>query len=242
LTSFQPWCDNSYYLNHAFVNKDLAIKQKNLESYFELNTYDATASADYAVNDYNSSHIEVVLETLFDDDRIHLTEKSLRPIACAQPFILAATAGSLQYLRNYGFMTFDAVWDETYDTIRDPYHRMLAIIRLMRTICDWTPEESLQKKQLMQDIARYNQNHFFSTEFFNKVTDELKANLSWAFDQIKSDPGFDSWIARWKKNLQHKEIQGYLQKNNDPRNPTQDQYKNILEFIQEYTKNVANYK
>jgi hypothetical protein len=48
-----------------------------------------------------------------------LTEKALRPIACGQPFILAATPGSLQYLRSYGFKTFSGYIDETYDTIQE---------------------------------------------------------------------------------------------------------------------------
>jgi hypothetical protein len=87
---------------------------------------------------------------LFDDDRLHLTEKSLRPIACKQPFILAATHGSLQYLKDYGFKTFDSVWDENYDTIEDPYQRMLAIIQLMKNICAWTPEEKISKMQSEQ--------------------------------------------------------------------------------------------
>jgi hypothetical protein len=46
-----------------------------------------------------------VAETVFDT-RIHLTEKTLRPIACGHPFILAAGPGSLKYLQTYGFRTF----------------------------------------------------------------------------------------------------------------------------------------
>jgi hypothetical protein len=241
LTFFNPTDGSEHYRNHKFKNT-IWRPDHVLENYFDPTLATANASADFDTTDYNSTDIEVVLETLFDDDRLHLTEKSLRPIACAQPFILAATYGSLQYLKDYGFRTFDAVWDETYDTIQDPYDRMLAIIRLMQNICKWTPEERLKKRQLMQDIANYNQNHFFSTEFFNIVTDELRRNLSRAFDQIKSDPGFDLWTARWQKNLQHKEIKDFLETNKDQRYPTQDHYEHILKFIQEYTKKVANYK
>lgn len=240
-TFFNPIDGAEHYRDHEFKNTTWRPEHV-LENYFDPTVATATASADFNTTDYNSTDIEVVLETLFDDDRLHLTEKSLRPIACAQPFILAATHGSLQYLKDYGFRTFDAVWDENYDTISDPYHRMLAIIRLMRSICDWTPEESLKKRQIMQDIARYNQNHFFSKAFFNIVTDELRTNLSRAFDQIRSDPGFDAWTARWQKNLQHKEIKDFLEKNSDRRDPTQDHYEHILKFIQEYPKKVANDK
>ena len=236
-TFFNPTDGAEHYKDCEFKNA-IWRPHHTLENHFDPTVATATASADFTTTDYNSTDIEVVLETLFDDDRLHLTEKSLRPIACAQPFILAATHGSLQYLRDYGFQTFDSVWDETYDTIQDPHHRMLAIIRLMKTICEWTPEERLNKRQLMQEIANYNQNHFFSTAFFNIVTDELRRNLSRAFDQIRSDPGFDVWKTRWQKNLQHKEMKDFLETNTDRWTPTQDQYDNVLKFIQEYTKNI----
>jgi hypothetical protein len=175
-----------------------------------------------------------VLETLFDDDRLHLTEKSLRPIACAQPFILAATHGSLQYLRDYGFQTFDTVWDETYDTIEDPYDRMLAIIDVMQTICAWTSEEHLKKAQQMKEIVQHNQNYFFSKKFFDLVTNELQTNLTQAFDQIKSNPGFGAWKDRWYDRLQHAEIREFFQQNNNKRYPTMDQFEQLLKFIEEY--------
>jgi hypothetical protein len=238
LTFFNSNDGTEHYRDHKFKNS-IWRPHHVLENYFGPTQATATASADFATTDYNSTDIEVVLETLFTDGRLHLTEKSLRPIACAQPFILAAAHGSLQYLRDYGFQTFDTVWDETYDTIQDPYHRMLAIIRLMRSICDWTPEERLKKRQLLQDIARYNQKHFFSKEFFNIVTDELQGNLSWAFDQLKSDPGFDSWVTDWENNLQHKEIRDFLEKNINQLWATQDHYERTLKFIQEYTKKIA---
>ena len=185
LTSFQPWCDNSHYLNHAFVNKDFAIKQKNLESHFELNTYDATASADYAVNDYNSSHIEVVLETLFDDIRWQLTEKIFRPIACGQPFILASTPGSLKYLRSYGFQTFDPWIDETYDDIIDSKHRLTAIVHEMKRISSLNTVEKHNFLQGCNSIAAHNKNVFFSEKFLTGVLAELKQNIGTALTQVK---------------------------------------------------------
>jgi hypothetical protein len=205
-----------------------------LEHHVGTSSASSSASADFATADYNSTEIEVVLETLFDDDRLHLTEKSLRPIACAQPFILVATHGSLQYLRDYGFKTFDTVWDETYDTIEDPYNRMLAIIGVMQTICEWTPEERLEKVQCIKEIVQHNQNYFFSKEFFNLILDELNTNLTCAFNQIKSDPGFDAWVERWQSLLKHVEIKEFLQQNNDRVYPTQDQFEQISKFIKDH--------
>ena len=64
-----------------------------LENYYHPTGASSLASADFDIEDYNNTDIEVVLETLFDDTRWHLTEKALRPIACGQPFMFAATQG-----------------------------------------------------------------------------------------------------------------------------------------------------
>jgi hypothetical protein len=102
-----------------------------IEKFFPLCSATSQYSADFNLADYESTDIEVVLETLFDDSRLHLTEKSLRPIALGQPFILAGTPGSLEYLRSYGFRTFGHVWDEQYEQETDPEYRLVKITNLM---------------------------------------------------------------------------------------------------------------
>ena len=148
-----------------------------LENFFTINTAQSYDSADFNIKDYESTDIEVVLETLFDDARLHLTEKSLRPIACGQPFILASTAGSLEYLQSYGFKTFMNIWDEHYDLIEDPEERLMCIADLMKQIANWAPWVREEKMVEAQAIAEYNKNLFFSAEFHNKIFDELKTNL-----------------------------------------------------------------
>ena len=174
--------DNIHYHNHKFTNPNMQITSQVLEQYFFKNNSTPIASADYNACDYQSTAIEVVLETLFDDDRLHLTEKSLRPIACGQPFILAATAGSLGYLRSYGFKTFDTVFDESYDTISDPVERLDAIVNLMNNIKN-SPNR-LEMYQQLQAIADFNQQRFFSAQFHQQVVEEFKQNFSNAFVEV----------------------------------------------------------
>jgi hypothetical protein len=159
---------NIHYTNHKFTNPQWKPMHV-LEDFLQPTTADATSSADFNTNDYNSTDIEVVLETLFDDDRLHLTEKSLRPIACGQPFILAGTQGSLEYIRGYGFKTFNTVWDESYDQIGDPQQRLIAIVSLMKNISQWDTETHADKMAQVKDIVDYNKKHFFSKEFFTFI-------------------------------------------------------------------------
>jgi len=163
-------------------------------------TVDSSASADFCEGDYTKTDIEVVLETLFDDDRLHLTEKILRPIAIGQPFLLVATHGSLAYLRAYGFKTFSDIIDESYDTIVDPIARLNAIVKVMADIAAWDDQLRFEKMNKLHDIAKYNRSHFFSDCFTNQVIDELKFNLTTALNLIESTNTGKRFITR-RKNL-----------------------------------------
>ena len=177
-TTFNP-VDQQHYTQHVFKNNDLKISNYFIEKYLPTNTVDATASADYNNDDYHNTGIEVVLETLFDDTRLHLTEKTLRPIACGKPFMLAATAGSLQYLRNYGFETFAGLIDESYDTVANGRDRLDAIIKEMKRIAllDTGAKQVLYTK--LHEIAQRNKYHFFN-KLTDQVVTEYKTNLDHA--------------------------------------------------------------
>jgi hypothetical protein len=170
-----------------------------LENYFPPNSATSHCSADFDLNDYENTNIEVVLETLFDDDRLHLTEKSLRPIACGQPFILGATFGSLEYLRSYGFKTYHTVWSEDYDLIEKPMDRLNAVIKLMCTIAAWDTKTQKDKMIQAQEIAGYNKKYFFSKDFFNLISNELKQNLSDAITLSNNTNTSQAWLSRRKE-------------------------------------------
>jgi hypothetical protein len=189
---------NLHYSLHTFKNP-IWQPTLQLEKYFLSNQTTSCYSADFVLEDYENTNIEVVLETLFDDDRLHLTEKSLRPIACGQPFILTATHGSLEYLRSYGFKTYHSVWNEEYDQIKDPKDRLNAIIELMRTIAGWDSTTQQNKMIQAQQIAEYNKQYFFSEEFFKLVSNELKQNLSSAITLAHSTNTAQVWRTRRKE-------------------------------------------
>jgi hypothetical protein len=203
-----------HYDYHEFKNP-VWRPQTVLEDYFAINNTPSYYSADFDIKDYSATDIEVVLETLFDDDRLHLTEKSLRPIAMGQPFVLAATAGSLEYLRSYGFKTFDDVWDESYDLVEDPAERLIQIAELMKYISTWLPHQRERNIAEAQAIADYNRQHFFSKEFFNLVTDELTANLTTALAEVAHTKNYQSWIDRWDRYLCHPDMLEYVTNQTD---------------------------
>jgi hypothetical protein len=181
LTKFNPIDQEIHYSDYKFKNPSFQIKNYCLENYFQLNQFHSSSSADFDSDDYRSTEIEVVLETMFDDTRTHLTEKSLRPIACGQPFILVSTPGSLEYLKHYGFETFSNVFDESYDKELDPLLRLKKVIELMKYMKNLTTSE----KRQLSDIASRNKQRFFSIEFQQFVVNEFKSNLDSALIEMK---------------------------------------------------------
>jgi hypothetical protein len=221
--SFTDHDTNVHYSQHALINPVWKPSCK-FESHYNSNEYPATSSADFDINDYQSTDIELVLETLFDDSRIQLTEKSLRPIALEQPFILAAPAGSLKYLKKYGFKTFDSVINESYDDIVDPAQRLAAITKLMLELNQMSRKKYQQMLCKLNKIAKYNKKYFFSNTFMNVVKNELTDNLSTGIDQLLSANTYERFLkfrttlmnnkdlTQWKSdNLPQSHIQYYNQ-------------------------------
>ena len=139
-------------------------------------------------------------------DAFHVTEKTLRPIACAHPFVLAAGPGALEYLRSYGFKTYSDFWDESYDQETDAVARLEKITATMRHIQNLTDSDWQQ----IQCIADYNQQRFFSNEFADQVTQELMQNLNKALEFCQENRGENYWS--WRKIIRRN---GFVKKHGD---------------------------
>jgi hypothetical protein len=118
-----------------------------------------------------SCFCHVVTETVYNDSRLHLTEKSFKPIVLQQPFMIVGTPGSLEYLRRYGFRTFDILWDETYDHASDD-ERIDRVVDNLIKISQWTDAEVKDAQRECQSIVAHNFRWFY-TEFQNILWREL---------------------------------------------------------------------
>jgi len=132
-------------------------------------------SATYDPYDFAHTNCSIVLETV--NDRIHLTEKTLRPLACGHPFLLFNGAGALEKIREYGFKTFQPYINESYDKEPNPNKRMQMVLDEMRRI-----NSSSEKYQRWiwagcKEIADFNKRLFFDDKFIWRVKTELRRNV-----------------------------------------------------------------
>lgn len=74
---------------------------------------------------YTNSYLGVVTDTFYHDG-IFLSEKVFNAINYYQLFFYIGPAGSLKYLRNEGYYTFDSIIDTSYDSIENNAERLFA--------------------------------------------------------------------------------------------------------------------
>jgi hypothetical protein len=128
------------------------------------------------------SMLYLVTETVYTEERLHLTEKTFKPIALGMPFIIVGTRGSLQYLHSYGFKTFGDLWDESYDNCDDA----IRIQKIAQLLIELDRKSTTEKQKLFESahsIIEHNWNHFYNGGFEKILWKELTGML----DDIKSN-------------------------------------------------------
>ena len=190
--------DEQHYSDYKFNNPRFDIMGTDLENYFGNTTITSNSSATYDADHYAHTMFDVVLETVFDESRIHLTEKTLRPIACGQPFILVAPPGSLEYLKGYGFKTFSSLIDESYDKESNAVRRLQLVATEMRRIARLPASEKRTLASALKSITDYNKLHFFSHDFFTQVINEYMINMQQALSNLADSRCGTEWYQHIK--------------------------------------------
>jgi len=175
--------DIYFKFNEPFITQIKKQNKSNLLSKWNTNKTSISSKSSAFIDwpDINIFDIQIIPETLFDTEKTHLTEKSLKPIAMGQPFIIVGCPHSLEYLRSYGFKTFNNLWDESYDTEVSSTIRFEKIINLIHNVVNLSPSEYLKMFNEAKKIAIYNRKHFYSEKFEQHLINELHYELSNAF-------------------------------------------------------------
>ena len=123
------------------------------------------------------SLLYLVTETVATGRRLHLTEKTFKPIALGMPFVIVGTKGSLEYLRSYGFRTFEGIWDESYDDAEDNV-RIERIASLLRSLDELPVDAKQDLFDRCREVIEHNWNHFYNGGFEDVLWTELNEMLN----------------------------------------------------------------
>jgi hypothetical protein len=123
------------------------------------------------------SLVYVPTETVYFGRRTHITEKTFKAIALEMPFVLVAPAGSLEYLKEYGFQTFDGILDESYDIETDDMRRVERVVKLLKDLDNLSVREKQQIHHACLPRVEHNYNYFYRGGLSNILWTELVGML-----------------------------------------------------------------
>jgi len=160
----------NYTKQHYPLNYNFEKWAETLPRTIDTENFDQSQKIELNTNLHNSSIFQIVNEThvkTWKNTSLFFSEKTFRPIALMQPFLIFGQPGCNKKLEQFGFKLFYDVFDYEFDTIEDTKKRYLAIIdNCKRVITD------LEKKSIKQQI---------DWRFKNKET--LQHNFSILMDQ-----------------------------------------------------------
>jgi hypothetical protein len=124
------------------------------------------------------SLLYLVTETVASGQRLHITEKTFKPICLQMPFVIVGTKGSLAYLQRYGFKTFSKLWDESYDNESNDQIRIEKIATVLKSLDSMTIQQRQDLHHQAREIVEHNYNHFYGGAFEKILWDELNDMLN----------------------------------------------------------------
>lgn len=163
---------NKYCNTYTDINQ--VLEQANLPRTFTgENTQQMTSCWLSNFAEAADSLLYVPTETVYFGRRTHITEKTFKAIALEMPFVMVAPAGSLEYLRRYGFRTFAGIIDESYDLETDDLLRLRKVTSLLKDLHSLSIPERQRLHQACLPVVEHNFDHFYQGGFSAILWPEL---------------------------------------------------------------------
>jgi hypothetical protein len=119
---------------------------------------------------YLDTYVNLVTETTVID-RLFVTEKTWKPIASGQLFLILGNPGTVQFLREQGVDTFDDYIDHGYDLETDPATKLNLLYKSLDQLMISNLEDIYKqtKNRRLENASR-----FFAGEFDSQYYKTLK--------------------------------------------------------------------
>jgi hypothetical protein len=163
---------DDYVSTNKLLTDTESIEFTNLVQPVTFVDNDAVVGIDLSINHpaYLETYVNLVTETTVSSHTPMLSEKTFKPIVAGQLFVLVASPGAVQFLRDIGIDTFDDIIDHSYDSVVDIRQRIqLALIQMDRLV---EMDLGTLYNQIKPRLKR-NSEYFLSQEF----RDQFKLNF-----------------------------------------------------------------
>ena len=170
---------NSYIDSNYKHSKDILLKfyeRHNSKKHYTYDEWDLHNNKARIINipAHKKTFVNIVTESLTNSESIFFSEKTFKPIYCAQPFILFGNPHSLRKLKEMGFQTFDKWWDESYDDEFDFTRRLEKIVDVMEEISEWSLEKCKEVTLEMDSVLIHNFETMISDKNLDRLYDKLR--------------------------------------------------------------------
>ena len=120
---------------------------------------------------YWTSYINLITETTVASN-FFISEKTWKPIAAGQLFLLFGCTGAIAHLRGYGIDTFDDIINhDYYDTEIDPIKRMFKLHEVLDDLIKENLHEIFVKTY---DRRKQNMHLFYDTNLGKRYTNDIQ--------------------------------------------------------------------
>lgn len=106
-----------------------------------------------------NTNFQLITETNADSDSTFLSEKSFKPFASGQPFVMWGDVYTVNALRESGYDTYDQWINHSYDTETDNAKRLQMVIKEVERLCAITESDWLDMLyDMLPTIVKNNRN------------------------------------------------------------------------------------
>jgi hypothetical protein len=173
---------NELTTNEKFKNKSITtLRGVDKNYYYDVPTWDNQkigGGARLNIDAHLKSFLNIVTETLYDNDSLFISEKTYKPIYLCQPFIVFGNPFTLNKLHELGYKTFDRWWDENYDSELDLKKRFDKIVKVIEQISELNVEELMKLKNEMREVLIHNYLNFFKTDGMEELFKTLQCDFN----------------------------------------------------------------
>lgn len=154
LTGDNILCKNAPYI----LDIDAPAKKVDLNQLWTIPTdeFFCPGSSTTPLETYLTTFCAVVTESNFAHPFPMFSEKTINAIKAGRPFILVSSAGTLEYLRQHGFKTFNEHWDESYDLEENHERRLQKILKVIDYIDAMSIEQLQELYSKIKPTIEYN--------------------------------------------------------------------------------------
>lgn len=128
---------------------------------------------------YDHTYFSLSVETFVETDvcELFVTEKTFKPLTFQHPLLSCSMPGTLAYIKQQGFETFDHLFDEAYDSMLHFEDRLNAIVKNVEMFDVSKYNDPLTREKILHNHAR-----FFDTELVKRklVADLIEPILEFA--------------------------------------------------------------